>query len=85
MPDLITSHAWRTSQPAVGADGPRDDRPCAFMNCGRLRAEHGVALVPLCDCRVYDRDISTHSRCYCGHDYDSHLDDGLGPCFEAAR
>jgi hypothetical protein len=88
MTARIVDHVWR---PPVGAQlaqqTPIRERLCDYMNCGRPRDEHAHASRrhERCACREFDRDISTDDdRCYCGHVYDDHLDDGLGPCTEAA-
>lgn len=41
-----------------------------------------------CPCEAFDRDCqgfvvpSMENRCYCGHEYEDHLDDGLSRCVE---
>lgn len=40
---MITRHTWRPP-PNAPELGPLADRPCAYMSCGRPRAEHRLAV-----------------------------------------
>lgn len=67
----IRDHVWRPPPASIGGnrgDGPRLERPCEYLTCGRPLAEHALpATGPTCKCPVFDPEQPYDELCNCDH------------------